>query len=136
MPGTTLGTAYVQIVPSTQGIAGSISSVMGGEATAAGGGDGLQRQSIKIAVTQADALGRAGGAAGIENGGAIVGVAAVFWQLQDVCAGDQCMFPRQIALLGELAVPSSGQRIQEIFWERQPIGCFSHQHDAIVGNLR
>ena len=36
MPGTTLGTAYVQIVPSTQGIAGSISSVMGGEATAAG----------------------------------------------------------------------------------------------------
>lgn len=36
MAGTTLGTAYVQIVPSTQGIAGSISSSLGGEAQAAG----------------------------------------------------------------------------------------------------
>lgn len=36
MPGTTLGTAYVQILPTAQGISGSISEVMGGEATAAG----------------------------------------------------------------------------------------------------
>ena len=36
MAGTTLGTAYVQIVPTTQGISGSISNVLGGEAQSAG----------------------------------------------------------------------------------------------------
>ena len=36
MAGTTLGTAYVQIVPSAQGIKGSISNVLGGEAESAG----------------------------------------------------------------------------------------------------
>ncbi len=36
MTGTTLGTAYVQIVPSAQGIKGSISNVLGGEAESAG----------------------------------------------------------------------------------------------------
>ena len=36
MAGTTLGTAYVQIVPSAQGIKGSISSVLDPEAQAAG----------------------------------------------------------------------------------------------------
>lgn len=36
MPGTTLGTAYVQIVPSAQGIKGSITNLMGGEAQEAG----------------------------------------------------------------------------------------------------
>ena len=36
MAGTTLGTAYVQIVPSAQGIKGSITDVLGGEAEAAG----------------------------------------------------------------------------------------------------
>ena len=36
MAGTTLGTAYVQIVPSAQGIKGSITNVLGGEAETAG----------------------------------------------------------------------------------------------------
>ena len=36
MAGTTLGTAYVQIVPSAQGIKGSISSALDGEAQSAG----------------------------------------------------------------------------------------------------
>ena len=36
MAGTTLGTAYVQIVPSAQGIKGSITNVLGGEAESAG----------------------------------------------------------------------------------------------------
>lgn len=36
MAGTNLGTAYVQIVPSAQGISGSISNVLGGEAESAG----------------------------------------------------------------------------------------------------
>ena len=42
MPGTTLGTAYVQIVPSTQGISGSISNVLDPEASAAGTSAGLK----------------------------------------------------------------------------------------------
>lgn len=40
MAGTTLGTAYVQIVPSAQGIKGSISNVLGGEAASAGESSG------------------------------------------------------------------------------------------------
>lgn len=36
MSGTTVGTAYVQIVPSTQGITGSITSALSGEANSAG----------------------------------------------------------------------------------------------------
>lgn len=36
MPATTLGTAYVQIMPSAQGIKGSITNVLGGEAESAG----------------------------------------------------------------------------------------------------
>lgn len=36
MAGTTLGTAYVQIVPSAKGIKGSITSALGGEAESAG----------------------------------------------------------------------------------------------------
>ncbi len=36
MPGTSLGTAYVQIVPSAQGISGSITQALGGEAEQAG----------------------------------------------------------------------------------------------------
>lgn len=36
MPGTSLGTAYVQIVPTAEGISGSISKVMSGEAQDAG----------------------------------------------------------------------------------------------------
>lgn len=41
MPETTLGTAYVQIVPSARGIKGSISNVLGGEAESAGTSAGL-----------------------------------------------------------------------------------------------
>lgn len=40
MAGTTLGTAYVQIVPSAQGIKGSITEALGGEAESAGKGLG------------------------------------------------------------------------------------------------
>lgn len=36
MAGTTLGTAYVQVVPSAQGIKGSLTEAMGGEASSAG----------------------------------------------------------------------------------------------------
>ena len=40
MAGTTLGAAYVQIVPSAQGIKGSITNVLGGEAASAGESSG------------------------------------------------------------------------------------------------
>ena len=40
MAGTTLGTAYVQIVPSAQGIKGSITNALSGEADAAGSATG------------------------------------------------------------------------------------------------
>ena len=43
----------------------------------AAGGDGLQGQGVKVQARQADALGGAGGAAGIENGGAVLSAPVV-----------------------------------------------------------
>ena len=46
-----LGKAYVQIVPSAQGISGSISSAIGGEATSAGQSAGFSiAGAIKSAI--------------------------------------------------------------------------------------
>lgn len=54
MPGTNLGTAYVQIVPSARGIKGAIQNVMGGEASAAGDSAGKTIASkIKGAIVAA-----------------------------------------------------------------------------------
>ena len=55
MAGTTLGTAYVQIVPSAEGIKGSISNVLDGEAGSAGTSAGLKiaqfaKKAIKVAA--------------------------------------------------------------------------------------
>ena len=36
MAGPTLGTAYVQVIPSAKGISGTLSEAMGGEAASAG----------------------------------------------------------------------------------------------------
>lgn len=52
--GTNVGTAYVQIVPSAQGISGSISKVLGGEASSAGASAGLSiAGKIKGAIVAA-----------------------------------------------------------------------------------
>lgn len=54
MAGTTLGTAYVQIVPSARGIKGSISNVLGGEAESAGMSTGSKFAAFaKKAITAA-----------------------------------------------------------------------------------
>lgn len=54
MPGTNLGSAFVQIVPSAQGISGSISNVLNGEAGAAGDSAGKSIASkIKGAIVAA-----------------------------------------------------------------------------------
>ena len=55
MAGTTLGTAYVQIVPSAEGIKGSISNVLDGEAGSAGTSAGTKiasfaKKAIKVAA--------------------------------------------------------------------------------------
>lgn len=55
MAGTTLGTAYVQIVPSAQGIKGAITNVLGGEAESAGTSTGA-----KIAAFAKKAIAAAG----------------------------------------------------------------------------
>lgn len=53
MPGTSLGTAYVQIVPSAEGIKGSLTNLMGGEAESAGTAAGT-----KIGTFAKKALGK------------------------------------------------------------------------------
>lgn len=53
MAGTTLGSAYVQIVPTTKGIKGSISNLLNGEATSAGASAGSKLgASIKGALAK------------------------------------------------------------------------------------
>ena len=69
MPGTTLGTAYVQIMPSAQGIKGSIASVMAPEAADAGTkAGGLFGKALKPSIAKAAAIGGAALAAGIGIG--------------------------------------------------------------------
>lgn len=57
MAGTTLGTAYVQIVPSAQGIKGSISNVLGGEAESAGMSTGSKFAAFAKKAIKAAAIG-------------------------------------------------------------------------------
>ncbi len=69
MPGTNLGTAYVQIVPTAEGIAGSISNVMSGEATSAGTkAGGLFGKVFNSNIAKAAAIGGAALAAGVGIG--------------------------------------------------------------------
>lgn len=57
--GTTVGQAYVQIVPSAQGISGSISNVLNGEATAAGASAGSKIASFAKKAIVAAGIGTA-----------------------------------------------------------------------------
>ena len=69
MPGTNLGTAYVQIVPTAQGISGSIANVMAPEAADAGvKAGGLFGKALKPSIAKAAAIGGAALAAGIGIG--------------------------------------------------------------------
>lgn len=52
MAGTTLGTAYVQIVPSAQGIKGSITNALSGEADAAGTATGTSLGSKVVSFAK------------------------------------------------------------------------------------
>lgn len=52
MAGTTLGTAYVQIVPSAQGIKGSITNALSGEADAAGSATGTSLGSKVVSFAK------------------------------------------------------------------------------------
>ena len=69
MPGSNLGSAYVQIIPSAEGISGSITGVLNGEATAAGekagglfsGGFAKKaKKGLKVATVGLLAFGAAG----------------------------------------------------------------------------
>lgn len=59
MAGTTLGTAYVQIVPSAQGISGSIANALDGEAGSAGTSVGSKIASFAKKAIAAAAIGTA-----------------------------------------------------------------------------
>ena len=58
MAGTSLGTAYVQIVPSADGIKGSITEVLDGESTAAGKSSGAKIASFAKKAFAAAAVGK------------------------------------------------------------------------------
>ena len=67
MAGTTLGTAYVQIVPSAQGIKGSLTSMLDSESQAAGTSSGMKIGSFVKKALVATGIGAAVGAA-VKNG--------------------------------------------------------------------
>ena len=58
MAGSTLGTAYVQIVPSADGIKGSITEALGGESEAAGESSGSKIASFAKKAIKAAAIGK------------------------------------------------------------------------------
>lgn len=62
MAGATLGTAYVQIVPSAQGIKGSLTSLMDGESKAAGTSAGMNIGAFAKKALVATGIGAAVGA--------------------------------------------------------------------------
>lgn len=62
MAGTTLGTAYVQIVPSAQGIKGSLTSLMDGESKAAGTSAGMNIGAFAKKALVATGIGASVGA--------------------------------------------------------------------------
>jgi len=82
MAGTTLGTAYVQIVPSADGISGSITNVLGGEATKAGTkAGGLFSGGFGTKVAKGAAIAGAALATGVA-----VGTAALKKGIQETAA--------------------------------------------------
>ena len=58
MAGTSLGTAYVQIVPSADGISGAISEALGGESEAAGKSSGMKIAAFAKKALKAAAIGK------------------------------------------------------------------------------
>lgn len=58
MAGTSLGSAYVQIVPSAEGIKGSITDVLGGEAESAGASSGAKIAAFAKKAIKAAAIGK------------------------------------------------------------------------------
>ena len=82
MAGTSLGTAYVQIVPSAQGISGSITNALSGEATSAGNKTGgLFSKVFSGKVAKAAAIGGAAMAAGLG-----IGIAALKKGIKETAA--------------------------------------------------
>lgn len=70
MPGTTLGNAYVQIIPSAKGIKGNIEKELGGEAQAAGTSVGSKLASFAKTAILAAGIGKVFSAA-IKEGAAL-----------------------------------------------------------------
>ena len=74
---TELAKAYVQVIPSAEGISGSLSNILGGEATAAGKSAGGKFSSAMGGVLKTGAAAIAGiGTAAIGAGTALTGAAA------------------------------------------------------------
>ena len=72
-----------------------------GHTAETGSGNGLQAQGVEIQGGQHDALGGAGGTAGVEDGGAVVGAGIMGRQLGLAAIGEH-VGPEGIAGLGEL----------------------------------
>ena len=92
-------------------------------AAEAGGGDGLQTQSVEIQVGEHNALGGAGGAAGIEDGAALI-VFAVIGRQGGILASLDHIIPEGVAVAsgGFVRLAAFGQGIQQVQGSGQLIG--------------
>ena len=106
-------------------------------ASIAGGSDGLQAQGIEIEVGEHDALGGAGGAAGIEDRAAVVKVDIVDGKLR-VPAGIHHIIPVSISLPGQLlhGTGALGRRIQDVQGEGQLFSDPGDQDGGLILQLR
>ena len=94
MPGTTIGTAYVQILPSAEGIKGHLEKALGGEAGSAGSSIGAKlgaglKSGIGVAVKGAIAGVAAAGAAAVALGKQALDS---YGEYEQLAGGAQLMF--------------------------------------------
>ena len=94
-------------------------------------GDGLQAQCIEIAVAQPDALGGAGGTAGIENCGAILRIAGIFRQRSTLACRDH-IIPEGVSRFGQRMLAALGVGINALQGKRQFLPDFCNQDSCSI----
>ena len=99
-----------------------------GNGIVTGGGDGLQPQRVEVAVRKPDALGGAGGAAGIEDGGTVLRMRVYLRKDGDGFCHLQHLCPERVTILGQFVTATPGMGVKKIQRKGKFVGDFCHQN--------